>query len=131
MRTSGISCGVCAGLSELYFRRLSGVDDVKISLPKEAIMLTYKEGAKFDPEAIRRILRPLKVDVVQFQIDVRGQAEEIGGKQILVAGKDRFELLDTIDSPVVPLKMPVRIEGILFDHNTPMKIKVLTVKVLH
>jgi hypothetical protein len=53
MRTTGISCGICAGLSEIYFRRLPGVDQVKISLTTEAIMLTYKPGAPFDPEAIR------------------------------------------------------------------------------
>ena len=34
MRTTGISCGVCAGLSEIYFRRLPGVAGVKISLSK-------------------------------------------------------------------------------------------------
>ena len=56
MRTTGISCGVCAGLSEIYFHRLPGVDKVKISLSQEAIMLTFKPGAKFDPKAIRKIL---------------------------------------------------------------------------
>src|SRR5579863_3575430 len=68
MRTTGISCGVCAGLSEVYFRRMPGIDAVKISLSKEAIMLTYKPGATFDPKAIRDLLRPMDVGVVQFQI---------------------------------------------------------------
>jgi len=128
MSTTGISCGICAGLSEIYFRRLPGVDQVKISLSSEAIMLTYRPGAKFDPEHLRKMLEPLKVGVVQFQIGARGQVEESGGKRIFTAGRDRFVVLDAIDSPEVPLKTPVRVEGILFDHATPMELKILTVK---
>src|SRR5215472_9574684 len=127
MRTTGISCGICAGLSEVYFRRLAGVDQVKISLRTESIMLTYKPGALFDPDAIRKILEPLKVGVVQFQIGARGQVVESGGKRFLMAGRDRFALLDAIDSPDVPLKVPVRIEGILFDKASPREVKVLKV----
>jgi len=130
MRTTGISCGICAGLSEIYFRRVPGVDQVKISLRTESIMLTYKPGAVFDPEAIRKILEPLKVGVLQFQIGVRGQVIEDHGTRFLVAAPDRFALLDAIDSPEVPLKIPVRIEGILFDHATPRQLKVLSVKPL-
>ncbi len=128
MRTTGISCGICAGLSEIYFRRLPGVDQVKISLKTEAIMLTYKPGAKFDPEAIRKVLEPLKVGVIQFQIGARGQVVENGGKKILMTGRDQFVLLDAIDSPEVPLRVPLRIEGILFDRSMPWEVKVLSVK---
>jgi hypothetical protein len=128
MRTTGISCGICAGLSEIYFRRLPGVDQVKISLRTESIMLTFKPGAVFDPDATRKILEPLKVGVVQFQIGVRGEVLENHGTRFLIAGRDKFPLLDAIDSPEVPLKLPVRIEGILFDHATPRELKVLTVK---
>jgi hypothetical protein len=127
MRTTGISCGVCAGLSEIYFHRLQGVDKVKISLSQEAIMLTYKPGAKFDPGAIRKILEPLKVGVVQFQIGVRGQVHQSSGKRILEAGADNFVLLDAIDSPDVPTGVLLRIEGIVFDRESPMEIKVIKV----
>jgi hypothetical protein len=126
MRTTGISCGVCAGISEIYFRRLPGVDQVKISLRTESIMLTYKPGAAFDPEAIRKILEPLKVGVNQFQIGARGRVEESGGKRSFVATPYKFALLDAIDSPAIPLNTQVRIEGILFDRANPMALKVLT-----
>jgi hypothetical protein len=126
MRTTGISCGICAGLSEIYFRRLPGVDQVKISLRTEAIMLTYKPGAAFDPEAIRKILEPLKVGVIQFQIGARGQVEESGGKRFFIAMPYKFALLDAIDSPSIPLNTQVLVEGILFDRANPMALKVLT-----
>jgi hypothetical protein len=130
MRTTGISCGICAGLSEIYFRRLPGVDQVKISLRTESIMLTYKPGAAFDPEAIRQILEPLKVGVLQFQIGARGQVEQSGGSRFLLAGRYKFALLDAIDSPPAPLNAHVSVEGVLFDHAKPMKLKVLTVKTI-
>jgi hypothetical protein len=128
MRTTGISCGICAGLSEIYFRRLPGVDQVKISLSKEAIMLTYKPGATFDPEGIRKILQPLEVGVTQFQISARGRIEAQGGKQFFQAGKDKFEVLYAIDSPAVPLDTPVFIEAIVWDRVAPMQVKVLNFK---
>ena len=44
MRTTGISCGVCAMVSEFQFRRMAGVDKVTISLAREAIVIFYKPG---------------------------------------------------------------------------------------
>jgi hypothetical protein len=128
MKTTGISCGVCAGVSEIYFHRLQGVDKVKISRSTESILLILKPAAKLDTQAIRKVLEPLKVGVVQFQVGVRGEVHEDGGKRILTAGSDRFILLDAIDSPDVPVGVPIRIEGILYDRKTPMEIKVLTVQ---
>lgn len=128
MRTTGISCGVCAGLSEIYFRRLPGVDQVKISLSKEAIMLTYKAGSTFDPAAIRKVLEPLKVGVTQFQISASGKVFEENGKRFLEAGRDKFAILDSINSPPIPVNTPLHIEGILFDKLKPMEVVVLDVK---
>lgn len=125
MRTTGISCGFCAGLSEIYFRRLPGVERVKISLKNEAILLIFKPDAPFDPHAIREVLAPLKVGVTQFQIGARGAVEEHDKRRWLLAGKDKFVLLDS--SPAPPLHTPVRVEGILFDQATPMEVRILTV----
>jgi hypothetical protein len=130
MRTTGISCGICAGLSEIYFHRLPGVDRVKISLKKEAILLVLKPGATFDPHAIRQVLEPMKVGVVQFQIGARGEVQQNAEKRWFFAGKEKFLLLDSIKSPPVPLHTQVRVEGILLDHDAPMKLEVLTVNVL-
>lgn len=130
MRTTGISCGICAGLSEIYFRRLPSVDRVKISLKDEAILLLLKPGAPFDPHAIREVLEPMKVGVVQFQIGARGEVQQLAGQRWFLAGKERFRLLDTIKSPPAPLQTPLQIEGILLDRDTPMKLELLTVKVL-
>ena len=46
MLTTGISCGACAGLSEIYFRRMPGIARITISLSKESITLFYKLGTE-------------------------------------------------------------------------------------
>src|ERR1700679_3423571 len=107
MRTTGISCGFCAGLSELSFRRVPGVDKVAISLPKEAIMLSYKPGAAFDPTGIRKILEPLKVGVVEFQISARGRVGEKSGKKFFRASKYLFALTAVPKSPAIPSNIPM------------------------
>src|SRR5207249_12084859 len=68
MRTTGISCGACAAVSEDYLRQLNGIDKIKISLSSEAIMVSYKPGATFQPKDIRDALKKTDVGVVQLQI---------------------------------------------------------------
>ena len=49
MRTTGISCGECAAVSEVYLRRLEGIDKITISKSQEVVVLTYKPGSSFQP----------------------------------------------------------------------------------
>jgi len=130
MRTSGISCGVCAVVSEVNFKRMPGIDKVVISLSQEAIMLTYKPGAVFSTKAIRDVLEPLKVGVDQFQISARGRVQEQGGKRFFIAGKDRFILTTTASVPPIPSDTPVLIEGVLNDRVQPMEVRVLNFRPL-
>jgi copper chaperone CopZ len=130
MHTTGISCGVCAAVSEISFKRIPGVDKVSISLSQEAIMLSYKPGATFDPQGIRKVLQPLEVGVVQFQISARGRVQERDGKRFFVAGKDRFVLSQVANAPAIPSDTPILIEGILNDHVHPMEVKILNFKTI-
>jgi copper chaperone CopZ len=125
MRTTGISCGVCAAVSEVNFRRIPGIDKVKISLSQEAIMLTYKPGAVFSTQQIRDVLKPLDVGVLQFQIGARGLIQEEGGKRVFVTGKDKFVVATDARSSGAPLSNPIRIEAILNDRVEPMEVKIL------
>src|SRR5262245_43641751 len=127
MRTTGISCGVCAAVSEIYLRQLGGIDKIKISLSQEAIMVSYKPGAPFRPKDIRDALKKTDVGVTEFQIGARGQVQQQNGRRRFTAGKDVF-LLVPAASPAVPIDTPVVIEGILNDQTSPMELKVLTVK---
>jgi copper chaperone CopZ len=128
IRTTGISCGVCAGLSEYYFKRMDGVDKVTISLSQEAIMLSYKPDSVFDPAAIRRVLKSMEVGVVQLQINARGSVQEQRGKRFFLAGKNKFVLVAAGNAPGLPIGTPVSIEGILNDRVDPMEVKILNFK---
>jgi len=123
--TSGISCGVCAAVSEINFRRMPGVAKVSISLAKEAIVLTCKPGAAFDPQGIRATLKPLDVQVVRFQVSGRGRVEEQGSKRFLIAGKDRFVLATAANTSAMPLGATILVEGIVNDRIDPMEMKIL------
>ena len=128
MRTTGISCGTCAAVSEILLRQLAGIDKIKISLSSEAIMVSYKPGAAFQPKDIREALKKTDVGVVQFQISARGRLQEQGGKRFFVAGKEKFVLVQAPNGPQVPVDTPVLIEGTVNDRVDPMELKVMTVK---
>src|SRR4051812_33907059 len=101
IRTTGISCGTCAAFSEIYLRRLAGVDSIKISLSNEAILVSYKPGATFQPKDLRDVLKKTDVGVLQFQISAKGRAQDRGGRRVFVAGKGTFVLSPQPDSPLV------------------------------
>jgi hypothetical protein len=126
MRTTGISCGTCAAVSEFAFRRLPGVEKVTISRSNEAVLIYYKNGVAFNPEQLRGVLKPLDVGVAQFQISARGRIQKEGAKLVFIAGADKFVLAGTADVAKAPLATPVILEGIVNDQAKPMELKMLT-----
>src|ERR1700674_4802331 len=72
IRTTGISCGTCAAVSELYLKRLPNVDKVTISMKNEAVVVSYKAGSIFQPKDLRDVLKKTEVGVTQLQISARG-----------------------------------------------------------
>ncbi len=128
VRTHGLSCGDCAMVSEVYLKRLPAIDQVKISMSQELIVVTLKPNALFDAFEIRDALDRTEVDVLQFQISARGRVQDVAGKKIFVAGKNKFVLAT---SPIkVPSDAPITIEGIVNDKPDPMELKPLNVKPL-
>ena len=117
-------------VSEFSFRRLAGVESVTISRSQEAVMISYKPGAAFNPKQLRDILKPLNVDVVQFQISARGRIQLQGGKQVFVAGMDKFVVSPLPSSTKIPLATPLLIEGVVNDRAAPMEVKILTFRPL-
>jgi len=128
IRTTGISCGTCAFVSEIYLRQLDGIDAIRISLSTEAILVTYKPGAIFRPQELRDALKKTDVGVLEFQVIARGRMQELGGHRFFVAGRDRFALIAASDAPQLPAGAPILIEAMLDDRTDPMQLKVMTVK---
>jgi len=130
VRTTGISCGTCAVFSEVYLRQLSNIDKIAISRSQEAVMITYKPGATFQPSDIRAALKKTEVGAVQFQIGAQGRVQEQSGKQFFVAGNDKFLIVPGPNSPKVPVGTKVSVEGVVNDQTKPMELRVMTVKTL-
>src|SRR2546426_4214781 len=112
IRTTGISCGTCAAVSEFYLKRLPSIDKINISLKNEAVLVSYKPGASFQPKDLREVFQKTDVSVTQMQISAQGRIQEQAGKRFFVAGKDKFVLITAANSPQVPIDTPVSVEGV-------------------
>src|SRR5207245_3509389 len=93
IRTTGISCGTCAAVSEFYLRRLPSIDKVNISLKNEAVMVSYKPGSAFQPKDLREIFQKTDVAVTQMQISARGRVEVQAEKRIFISVQDKSILI--------------------------------------
>ena len=127
VKTTGISCGTCAAVSEFYLRRIPSIDKVNISLKNEAVMVSYKPGSSFQPKDLRDVFSKTDVAVTQMQISARGRVEEQAGKRFFIAGKDKFLLISAANTPQVPLNTPVTVEAVVNDRANPMELRVMTV----
>ena len=130
IRTTGISCGTCAAVSEFYLRRLPSIDKISISRKNEAVMVSYKPGATFQPKDLREALQKTDVGITQLQISARGRVQEQAGKRFFIAGKDRFLLVSAPNTPQLPSNTPVLIEAVVNDRTDPMELKIMTYKPL-
>jgi hypothetical protein len=128
IRTTGISCGTCAAVSEIYLKRLPSVDKVIISMKNEAVMVSYKPGSSFQPKDLRDILKKTEVGVTQLQISARGRVQDQAGKRFFVAGKDKFVLIAGSNTTQIPPNASVDIEAIVNDRVDPMELRVMTFK---
>ena len=131
IRTTGVSCGSCAVFSEIYLRQVPGVDSIKISLSREAVLIVYKPGAPFRPNLLRDALRKTDVGVLQMQISARGHIERRGSANAFVTDRDRYDIAAVpAGSPPFPYDVPLLVEGILDDRATPMGLKVVTFRTI-
>ncbi len=130
MRTTGISCGFCAAVSEVYLRQLKTVDQITISLSREAIIITYKPEGVFQPRELRDALMKTDVGVTQFQISARGRVQEQGGKRFFLAGKDKFAVINSPAASQVSTTAEISVDGIVDDKAAPMELRILAFKFL-
>ncbi len=114
---------------EIAIRRLDGVDQVAISMEKQQVAVTYTGAASFEPQALREAVGYASVSILRFQIQARGRLQVQADKQIFIAGKDRFLL---INPPKMPDDQTLLIDGeILNDAAIPMELKVIDFRVVN
>ncbi len=76
LRTTGISCGSCAPVAEMFLKRVNTVGKVFVDVEKEAILITLKPGAPFEPCDLRDAVERAEAGVVQIQISARWHAQD-------------------------------------------------------
>src|SRR2546422_11720030 len=130
IKTTGISCGTCAAVSEIYLRRLPSIDKINISLKNEAVLVSYKPGSAFQPKDLREIFQKTDVAVTQMQISARGRVQEQAGKRFFIAGKDKFLLVSAANTTQLPSDTPISIEAVVNDRATPMELRIMTFKAI-
>jgi hypothetical protein len=111
---------VCAVVSEINFRRMPGITEVRISLSEETVLLLYKADASLDVARIKDVLQPLGVGVTQLEITARGRLQEQEGKRYFVAGKNRFRLSGAAG---VPVDATVSIKGVITEPLERMELR--------
>jgi len=123
--TSGISCGVCAAVSEFQFRRMEGISKVTISLPKESITLKYQANTWFSLQSIQAVLEPLHVQVLRIRVEARGRIE-IGseGKKFLVAGRNRFPVRLPAGTAMIDPGAQLLVDGVLLGSGECKVVKI-------
>lgn len=123
--TSGISCGVCAVVSEVRFRRMEGIGKVDISSAKETITLHYKPDARFSAKEIEEVLRPLGVHVLRMRMEARGRLETGGdGKMLLVAGRNRIPVRLGAGAGTIEPGAQLLVEGLILGSGETVECKV-------
>jgi len=115
-----IDCLPCAVTIELALKQVEGIDRISVSMSKQMVAVTFKEGARFTPAKYREAIAMAEVRVKAFHVAMRGTAEKDGDKTFFVAGQNRF----LIESPPsnLPLGVAVRIMAVVDDSTEPYSI---------
>src|SRR3990167_4481278 len=110
---------------EIALRRLEGVHRVSISISNQTFEVIYRPGASFRPADVREAVGQADVSVVSFYVRARGQVQQEAGQRFLLAGKDKFLL---VDADKLPLGTHLSIVGSVNDSSMPYELKVAEFK---
>lgn len=124
IQTSGISCGVCALVSEARLRGVDGVRDIDISLSTQMVTVYYGHDGRFQPGEIRQILDLVRADILSFSVTARGRVRDEDGQRYLLAGSERFLLKGSDSVRSLPSGVQLVIEATLDDKLMPPELEV-------
>jgi hypothetical protein len=104
----------------MSLRKVEGIDRISVSMSKQMVAATFKDGARFTPAKYREAIAKAEVRVKAFSLAMRGTAEEDAGKTYFVAGDNRF----LVENPPnnLPLGKLVKVTAVVDDSAEPYKI---------
>ena len=115
----GIDCLPCGPIIEMAMKEIPGVDKVAVSMSKQMVAITFKEGAAFLPKEFRDAIAKAAVRVLAFHVAMRGKVEPAGNQQYFVTGQDRFLIVKA--PPDLPVGTPLGIMAAVDDSSKPYK----------
>jgi copper chaperone CopZ len=121
-----IDCLPCAATIEMSLKKLAAVDKVAVSMSKQMVAITFKEGANFEPKAYRDAIYKAEVRVREFHLSMRGKVEKKDGKQYFVFGANRF--LVAKSAKPLPEGVTVGVMALVDDSSQPYQITIDDVK---
>ncbi len=111
---------------EIALQRLDGVDQVTISMERQELVVTYTGRGSFDPAALREAVGYANVTILRFEIQARGRIRVRGDVQVFIAGRNRFQL---VNSPKMPDDQTLLISGEILG-ETAEQTELIELKVL-
>jgi copper chaperone CopZ len=119
-----IDCLPCAVTIEMSLKNVEGVDRISVSMSRQMVAATFKDGARFTPDKYREAIAKAEVRVKAFSVVMRGTAAQDGGKTYFVAGDNRF----LVENPPsnLPLGKLVKVTAAVDDSAQPYKIVSIT-----
>jgi hypothetical protein len=115
-----INCLACAVVIEANFKKIEEIDRVSISMSRQMVAATFKEGARFLPAVYREAIAKAEVRVKAFNLTMRGTALKDDGKTYFVAGENRFLIANPPGD--LPLGVSLRITAAVDDATEPYEI---------
>jgi copper chaperone CopZ len=115
-----IDCLPCAVTIEFALKQVEGVNRISVSMGKQMVAITFKEGARFTPDKYRSAIAKAEVRVKTFNVAMRGKAEQAEGKTYFVAGQDRFQIASPPKD--LPLGVAVGVMAVVDDSTQPYTI---------
>jgi hypothetical protein len=98
-------------------------------MEKQEVAVTYKGAASFQPQPLRDAVGQANVKILRFQIQARGRVQAQGDRQLFIAGKDRFLL---VNPPKMPDDQTLLVNGeILKDAASPMELRAINFRVVN
>jgi hypothetical protein len=96
-------------------------------MQKNIVFVTYKPDTHFDAAILRTAAEKADAEFVLIQIVARGNLVEEGSKHYLVAGDDKFLLVEPpADKPLpAPSKDVLSVIGTIDDSQPEMRLKVI------
>lgn len=106
--------------------RLEGVAEISISQSRQTTVVNFARGAHaFSPVAFRDAVDEAGVEVLTFHIEACGVIEQNDSQRWLVAGKNRFLL---VEGEPAPAGRTLCVSGRLDDRSRPLRLTIAGLK---